>query len=126
MTKLNITSVLRPIWVRVVLFAAALFAFVMAILPHPPQLLLYNPGDKVQHMVTFAVLAALARLAYPQAAGFAIFVRLSAFGAAIEVVQAIPALHRDADIWDWIADSGAILAVLVVASLVRFVRTGQF
>lgn len=126
MTERNVKSVVRPIWVRGVLFAAALFAFVMAILPHPPHLMPYDPGDKVQHMVTFAVLAALARLAYLQTSALAIFLRLSAFGAVIELAQAIPALHRDADIWDWVADSAAILAVLAIAGLARFVWTGRF
>ncbi len=117
---------LRPLWVRIALFVAALFAFVMAILPHPPQLMPYNPGDKVQHMLTFVVLAALARVAYPKATGRRIFLWLSAFGAVIEVAQMIPALHRDADTWDWVADSCAIMAVLGITGLIRFIRTGRF
>ena len=43
--------------------------------------------------------------------------RLSFLGAMIEVAQAIPALHRDCDIRDWVADSLAILAVTLVANL---------
>ena len=34
--------------------------------------------------------------------------RLSFLGALIEVLQAIPELHRDCDIRDWIADTAAI------------------
>src|SRR5438094_451884 len=41
---------------RVLFWAAALFAFVMAILPHPPELP-GNPSDKLQHMAAFAPLA---------------------------------------------------------------------
>ena len=77
-------------------------------------------------MLTFAVLTALARIAYPRASVGGIFLRLSAFGALIEVVQMIPVLHRDADVQDWAADSLAILAVLGAASLIRFVRIGRF
>jgi hypothetical protein len=44
---------------------------------------------------------------------------LSLFGAFIEVVQAIPALHRDTDIWDWVADTAAVAAVLALVWLWR-------
>ena len=49
-----------------------------------------------------------------------LLVGLSLFGAAIEVVQAIPALHRDSDVSDWLADT--IAAVAVVLLLVRWWR----
>lgn len=116
---------IRPGFVRFVLFVMAAFAFVMAILPRPPEILPANPSDKVQHMLAFALLSGLGRLAYPRIRACWIFLWLSAFGALIEVVQAIPALHRDADVHDWLADSIAIAAVLFAASLVRFVRTGR-
>ena len=44
---------------------------------------------------------------------------LSLFGAVIEIVQSIPALHRDSDVLDWIADTAAVVVVLV---LVRWWR----
>jgi hypothetical protein len=44
---------------------------------------------------------------------------LSLFGAFIEVVQAIPELHRDSDVLDWLADT---VAVAVVLLLVRWWR----
>jgi hypothetical protein len=40
---------------------------------------------------------------------------LSLFGAAIEVLQAIPVLHRDSDIRDWLADTLAVGAILLIA-----------
>ena len=43
--------------------------------------------------------------------------RLSFLGALIEVTQSIPALHRDCDIRDWIADTVAIVVVTVVMGL---------
>jgi VanZ family protein len=104
--------------VRALFWAAAAFAFVMAVLPHPPQVL-GEPNDKVQHITAFATLALLGSLAYPATALISLLVRLSLFGAAIEVVQAIPALHRDSDVWDWAADT---VAVIVVLLLVRFWR----
>ena len=47
---------------------------------------------------------------------------LSAFGAIIEVLQAIPALNRDSDPVDWLADT--IAAALVLAA-VRWWRSRQ-
>jgi VanZ family protein len=104
--------------VRALFWAAAAFAFVMAVLPHPPQVL-GEPNDKVQHITAFATLALLGSFAYPATALISLLVRLSLFGGAIEVVQAIPALHRDSDVWDWAADT---VAVIVVLLLVRFWR----
>ena len=98
---------------RVIFWGAVCFAFVMAILPHPPQLP-GEPNDKVQHVVAFATLAVLGSFAYFTAPITRLLVGLSAFGALIEVVQAIPALHRDSDVMDWIADTAAVLVVLMV------------
>lgn len=85
----------------------------MAVLPHPPHLPV-EPNDKVQHVTAFATLALLGSFAYPATALIQLLVRLSLFGAAIEVVQAIPVLHRDSDIFDWLADTVAVAVVLLV------------
>ena len=99
--------------VRLIFWAAVCFAFVMAVLPHPPQLP-GEPNDKVQHIIAFASLAALGSFAYSSTSIVRLLVGLSLFGALIEVVQAIPALHRDSDVIDWIADTAAVLFVLTV------------
>jgi VanZ family protein len=99
-------------------WAAFAFAFVMAVLPRPPEIP-GQPSDKVQHIIAFTTLAALASLAYPRTGLLKIGVGLSAFGALIEVVQAIPALHRDSDIVDWVADTAAVLVVLALVKLLR-------
>jgi hypothetical protein len=104
--------------VRALFWAAAGFAFVMASLPKPPQLP-GDPGDKVQHIVAFAVLAVLARLGWLHVSGWRLLAWLSAFGALIELVQAIPALNRHADWIDWVADTLAAAVVLGLAALVR-------
>jgi hypothetical protein len=98
---------------RAVFWAAACFAFIMAVLPHPPRLP-GNPNDKLQHITAFATLALLGSFAYPKTSLMQLLVRLSLFGAAIEVVQAIPVLHRDSDFWDWVADTAAVAVALLI------------
>jgi VanZ family protein len=99
--------------VRALFWAAAIFAFVMAVLPHPPEVP-GHPNDKVQHITAFAMLALLGSFAYPATALIQLLIRLSLFGAAIEVVQAIPVLHRDSDVLDWMADTVAVAVVLLI------------
>src|SRR5205085_9423502 len=79
---------------RILFWAAAIFAFAMAIMPHPPELP-GGPSDKVQHVAAFATLGVLGAWAYVETPVLALFAGLSFFGAAIELVQGIPALHRD-------------------------------
>jgi VanZ family protein len=101
---------------RAIFWTAACFAFVMAVLPHPPEVP-GEPNDKVQHIAAFATLALLGSFAYPRTTLIRMLAYLSAFGALIEVVQAIPALHRDSDVLDWIADT---VAAALVLALVRW------
>ncbi|HEY6048733.1 MAG TPA: VanZ family protein [Sphingomicrobium sp.] len=96
---------------RLLFWAATLFTFVMATLPHPPQLP-GNPSDKVQHIAAFAVLGLLSAWAYQRTGVLKLIAGLSLFGALIELVQAIPALHRDSDVKDWLADTVACAVVL--------------
>lgn len=103
---------------RLAFWAALLFAFVMAVLPQPPQLP-GEPSDKLLHVTAFAVLALLAPLAYRAAPLLRIGLLLSAFGAAIEIVQVIPSLHRDGDWIDWVADTAALSAMLSLVALGR-------
>jgi len=93
---------------QLLFWAAALFAFVMAVLPHPPDI----TNDKIQHMAAFATLGLLGSFAYPKLSGRRLLVGLSLFGALIEIVQAIPMLHRDSDPLDWLADTIACAVVL--------------
>ena len=57
--------------------------------------------------------------AYPAATLVRLLASLSLFGALIEVVQAIPALHRDSDVLDWIADTFAVIVVLLAVQYWR-------
>jgi VanZ family protein len=103
---------------RLAFWAALLLAFVMAIIPRPPDLP-GAPSDKIQHISAFVVLGALGFFAYPRTSLLTLGVRLSLFGALIEMVQAIPALGRDSDVLDWIADT---VAAALILGLLRWFR----
>lgn len=103
---------------RMLFWAAFTFALVMALLPHPPAVP-GNPNDKLQHITAFATLAVLGSFAYPATALLQLLLRLSLFGALIELLQAIPALHRDSDPFDWLADTVAAAVALLVVWLWR-------
>lgn len=108
---------------RILFWAAVTFAFVMATLPHPPQVV---ESDKVQHIAAFVVLTVLAVAAYPQTELLRIAERLTLVGAVIEVVQSIPALHRDCDIKDLLTDCLAIgMVMAIVISYRGVVGDGQ-
>ena len=107
---------------KLLLLVAVVVAVTMALLPKPPHLPIDRFGDKFQHMLAFATLAALASFAYPAAPGLKVLERLSFLGAMVEVLQSIPSLHRDCDIRDWIADTIAIALVVGIVALVRRTR----
>jgi len=113
MSKERRTAILRTIfWVAIVI------SFLAAINPQPPQLP-GQPNDKVQHIMAFLMLGALAFFAFPRSKPIVLLAWLSAFGAFIEFVQMIPVLHRDGDIMDWIADTVASAAILTALHLLR-------
>jgi len=92
----------------------------MALLPKPPEIP-GEPGDKIQHMMAFATLGALAAGGWRTRRLAALFAWLATFGAAIELFQMIPALHRDAELLDWIADmAAAALSLALVRSLLGY------
>ncbi len=80
------------------------------------------PWDKARHFSAFAVMTTSAILAFPRTRLSVIAGLLSLAGAAIEVVQGLPMVHRDADVFDWVADSTAIVMVLAIILAARFRR----
>ena len=97
---------------RIAFVFCACFAFVMAAVPHPPPMP-GQPSDKVMHMLAFGTLGALAAFGFRGISVARLFAGLTAFGALIELVQAIPILHRDSDVIDLLADMAAALATLI-------------
>lgn len=95
-------------------------AVTLALQPHSAYLPEVN--DKAQHMLAFGTLALLGAFAFPRFPRVHLAERLSFLGALVEVLQAIPALHRDCDIRDWIADTIAIVAVLILLQMFNLPR----
>ena len=106
-------SPLRRLFV-LAFWAAVLFAYVEAILPGREVINLAK-WDKLNHMIAFFTITFLARAAYPRIPIFRLFVMMAAFGAFIELSQALPFIGRDAEWDDWLADMIATLVALIVA-----------
>ncbi|MGH6889468.1 MAG: hypothetical protein ACREHF_09755 [Rhizomicrobium sp.] len=104
---------------QMVFWAALIFTFVAAVMPAPSAPKLF-PWDKAEHFAAFYVLTVLSVAAFPRQRLLALAAALSAFGAAIELVQALPIVNRDCDPLDWVADTVAIAAALVPMALVRW------
>ncbi|UAK25351.1 VanZ family protein [Sphingomonas nostoxanthinifaciens] len=98
----------------ILFWLAVIVAYVAAILPQreAPHL---GYSDKVDHMAAFFTITVLARLGYPERAVPLVFIAMAAFGGFIELSQAVPIVHRDAEWADWFADMAASVVGLIVA-----------
>jgi hypothetical protein len=76
--------------------------------------------DKLNHVLAFSVLAFLASWLWPRKAVFIPLGLLTAYGTAIEILQGIMGLGRDADWMDLGADVLAIYIGLLLAQFARF------
>ena len=63
------------------------------------------PWDKAKHFIVFYGLTFLATLALPKSRWWKIAVVLLGFGVAIEILQGLPIIGRDADVFDVVADT---------------------
>lgn len=75
------------------------------------------PWDKAEHFAAFYVLAVLGAAAAPRISLWRLGLLLAAVGAGIELVQALPFVHRDCDVFDWLADAAAIVCAYAPAAL---------
>ena len=122
---------LKVLWLiriaQAAFFAALIFTFYSAVIP-PQDALQLVPWDKAEHFLAFYVLTSLAVAAFPRRNLLVLAALLSGFGASIEYVQGLNIVHRDRDLWDWVADSIAIAAALAPMILGWWrgvVRSGQ-
>ena len=80
-------------------------------------------GDKVNHIAAFVTLSVAGGVGVAAGARCGtIAVLMSAFGAAIEGLQALPVIARDAEWADWYADTAAVAVALLVVAVVRRLR----
>ena len=106
---------------RLLFWAAAAFALTMAVIPQPPEV--PDLSDKVQHAAAFITLSLLGCWAFPRLSWLRLLLFLSMFGGAIELIQMTSLVHRDGDVLDWITDTAAIAAGLLLATPLR--RAGR-
>ena len=93
----------------------------LALSPHPPRIFAW---DKFEHGAAFMALTFAFWAAYPTLRLRWVALILSGFGALIEILQGIPAIHRDSSFFDWCADSVAIvLAIGLILLLITVSRT---
>jgi hypothetical protein len=79
-----------------------------------PQMVSGMVQDYFLHGFTFAVLSLVGWGAYPRLDRAILWAMLTVFGGAIELFQALPAIHRDADWHDWLVDLTVAAVVLAV------------
>jgi VanZ family protein len=117
----------RWIWYWLPVVAYASLIFYLSSLPHPeenlPKFLFEKIGDKLLHLIEYAVLAILCYRAFRRAAGprvaqqavvFA-FLAASFYGMTDEIHQAFVPL-RESSWLDWIADTAGAVTGAVGAS----------
>ena len=130
-------SASRPVRrVFAVLFWAAIaVTFGLAMLTRPPNVeaatnaqvqeavvSVLTVSDKAQHLLAFALLAALAFAAWPGARALKVLAGLSAYGAVIELAQATPIIGGDTEWGDWVADTAAVAVFVMLVAIVRRYR----
>ena len=105
---------------RFYLFALGATAFAVLLLANIPVFdIPGNPDDKLLHFAAFAVLAAFAAGAFPKVPVRRLWLGLTGFAAAIELVQFLLAQGREADRIDFLAGIAGAAAALLIAFLVR-------
>lgn len=80
------------------------------------------PWDKAKHFIVFYGLTFLAAVALPRSRWWKIAVVLLGFGIGIEILQGLPIVGRDADIFDVVADTlgiGFFFGPIVVAKWLK-------
>jgi VanZ family protein len=97
--------------IRGLFWIACVAVCVLALLPASQLPMgLLDWWDKAQHALAFATLASLGGWAYPRFAA-RVTVGLLFLGGVIEIAQAMTT-WRHGDVFDWLADSVGVLAVM--------------
>lgn len=96
---------------KIAFLGAAGFALYSALTPSDGASSLF-PWDKLAHFAAFYVVTLLALPAFPRANLLVIAAGLLGLGVAIEFLQMLPGVNRDADWKDVVADGAGIAAAL--------------
>lgn len=75
------------------------------------------PWDKLHHAMAFVLLTYLTGRGWPRMAWPSLAALMLAAGIGIELVQSLPAIGRDADVWDVVADAVGIVGGFVALKL---------
>jgi hypothetical protein len=78
------------------------------------------PWDKAEHFTAFFGLTFLGLFAFPRLPPWWLALLMSITGASIEIIQALPFVHRDCDVVDWVADSLGVAAALAPLAALRW------
>lgn len=85
------------------------------------------PWDKANHALAFMVLTAVTLQGWRWLGFWSLALVMLAAGVTIELVQGLPVVGRDADVWDVVADmTGFALGWTATVGLRRFGRRGAF
>jgi hypothetical protein len=110
---------------RAAFVVACAFTLFVALTPpeaHPLQIL---PWEKANHLLAFCALAMLGVIAAPRLPLLAMAAGLVGVGALIELLQALPIIHRDPALSDVGIDAAAIVVVLAPVALLRWRAGGE-
>ena len=92
-------------WLGLAVFTAAVAFTLYAALAPGDDTQGLIPWDKAKHFIVFYGLTFLATMALPKSRYWKIGVVLLGFGIAIEILQGLPIVGRDADLFDVVADT---------------------
>ncbi len=107
-----------PILLKIAFWTALAVATWVLVAPSGPGPGLI-PWDKAEHFLGLYGLTLLAAAAFARRALWVVGAGLALYGGVMELVQALPAVHRDADLYDWAADIAGVLAATAPAALPR-------
>lgn len=102
--------------------AALAFAVVVAWFAFRPAMEVEGglPWDKANHAVAFLILTILTGLGWPRLPTAFLFALMMVAGVMMEVVQGLPAIGRDADVMDVVADGvGTLIGLAALWVLSR-------
>lgn len=81
------------------------------------------PWDKANHALAFFVLTIVCARGWPGSGFWRLAAVMLAAGTAIEIIQGLPLVGRDADVWDVVADmAGFVLGWILTIGLRRIDR----